>query len=132
MIGWLETGLKIIDKVIPDPAQKIEAQQRLMEMEQSGELSKLGLEVQDRSSARELAKVQGTRIQAALSYFIVIGFFGTLSWAISGRIPATVDNMYVGALLGTLGTMTVQVINFWFGSSNGSSMKNHLLSEKQK
>lgn len=132
MIPLIDAGMRILDKVIPDPEQRAKLKADLIQLEQKGELTKIEYEVADRASARDLAKSQGTKIQGVLSFLIVFGFFGTLAWAISGRIPATVDNMYVGALLGTLGTMTVQVINFWFGSSNGSSVKNSLLAAQQK
>lgn len=39
--GLFEAGLKIIDKVIPDPAAKAEAQRKLLEMQQQGELEEL-------------------------------------------------------------------------------------------
>lgn len=131
MSGLLAAGFKALELVgdVISPTKKAEAKAKLMEMEQNGELREHELDVQDRKSARDLATARGTEIQAILSFLIVIGFFGTLGWAISGRIPASVDNMYVGALLGTLGTMTVQVINFWFGSSKGSAMKNELLTK---
>lgn len=42
MIGQLiSAGLSIIDKVIPDPVAKAEAQRRLIEMQQTGELKEL-------------------------------------------------------------------------------------------
>lgn len=37
----IEAGLKIIDKVIPDPAQKAEAKLKLLQMQQDGELKLL-------------------------------------------------------------------------------------------
>ena len=42
MIGQLiSAGLSIIDKVIPDPVAKAEAQRKLIELQQSGELKQL-------------------------------------------------------------------------------------------
>ncbi len=42
MIGQLiSAGLSIIDKVIPDPVAKAEAQRKLIEMQQTGELKEL-------------------------------------------------------------------------------------------
>lgn len=38
MIPLLDAGLRIIDKLIPDPKAKAEAQLKLMELEQAGEL----------------------------------------------------------------------------------------------
>ena len=39
--GIIEAGLKILDKVLPDPAAKAEAQYRLLQLQQSGELAEL-------------------------------------------------------------------------------------------
>ena len=41
----LSAGLSIIDKIIPDPAQKAEAQLKLLQLQQSGELKQLEAEV---------------------------------------------------------------------------------------
>lgn len=40
-LGWLEAGLKILDKVIPDPIQRAEAQVKLLEAQQAGEFKEL-------------------------------------------------------------------------------------------
>jgi len=42
----IETGLKIIDKVIPDPAAKAAAQLKMMELQQAGEFKQLEAEMQ--------------------------------------------------------------------------------------
>ena len=39
--GLLEAGLKIIDKVIPDPAAKAAAQQELLKLQQAGALKEM-------------------------------------------------------------------------------------------
>jgi len=41
MIPILEAGLKILDKVIPDPSAKAEAQRKLIETQQAGEFKEL-------------------------------------------------------------------------------------------
>jgi hypothetical protein len=41
----LEAGLKILDKVIPDPAAKAAAQQKLMELQQAGEFKAVELQL---------------------------------------------------------------------------------------
>jgi len=47
MIGAVITaGMKILDKVIPDPVAKAEAQRRLIELEQAGELKELDAAMQ--------------------------------------------------------------------------------------
>lgn len=44
--GLIEAGLRIIDKVIPDPQAKAEAKLKLLEMEQQGEFKKLDADLQ--------------------------------------------------------------------------------------
>jgi len=51
----LEIGTKILDKVIPDPQAKAEAQVKLLEMQQQGELARLNAEVTEQ---QELTKRQ--------------------------------------------------------------------------
>jgi len=41
MIPILEAGLRILDKVIPDPVAKAEATRKLLEIQQAGELKEL-------------------------------------------------------------------------------------------
>jgi hypothetical protein len=41
MLGIIDAGLKIIDKIIPDPAQREEAKRKLFEVQQAGELREL-------------------------------------------------------------------------------------------
>ena len=39
--GIIETGMKILDKVIPDPAQKAAAQLQLLQLQQNGDLKEM-------------------------------------------------------------------------------------------
>jgi len=48
-------GMKILDKVIPDPAAKAEAQAKLVELQQQGRLAELAA---DTAEAQELTKRQ--------------------------------------------------------------------------
>jgi hypothetical protein len=41
MIPLIEAGLRIIDKIIPDPAAKAEATRKLLEIQQTGELAEV-------------------------------------------------------------------------------------------
>lgn len=44
--GLIETGLKLIERVIPDPQAKRDAQLRLLELQQAGELKALEADLQ--------------------------------------------------------------------------------------
>ena len=41
MIPLIEAGLRIIDKIIPDPEAKAEATRKLLEIQQAGELAEV-------------------------------------------------------------------------------------------
>lgn len=63
MMGWddaLGFGLKIIDKLIPDPAAKAQAQLELLKLQQNGELAQLNADL-------ELAKAQAATNTAEAS-----------------------------------------------------------------
>lgn len=62
MIGTLgallDTGLKIIDKVIPDPQAKAAAQLKLMEMQQSGQFKEMEVDLALAIGQMEINKVE--------------------------------------------------------------------------
>lgn len=81
------------------------------------------MEVDDRKSARDLAKVNMVP-QVALSVIYSIGYFILLWQFVSGTVVIPLQNKDL--LLPLLGVMTaaqVQIMNFWFGSSAGSKTK---------
>jgi Holin of 3TMs, for gene-transfer release len=79
MFGWddlIGAGLKILDKVIPDPAQKAAAQLQLLQLNQAGELAEM---------QANLALVQGqmdtNKVEAASSSLWVSGWRPFIGWA---------------------------------------------------
>ena len=56
--GLLEAGLKIIDKVIPDPAAKAQAQLELLKLQQAGEFKQLEADLQLALAQTEVNKVE--------------------------------------------------------------------------
>lgn len=82
---------------------------------------------EDRKSARELAKVNMAP-QMILSAIYSIGYFTLLYQFVSGTTVIPIENKDL--LLPLLGVMTaaqVQIMNFWFGSSAGSTAKTNML-----
>ena len=51
----INVGMKILDKVIPDPVAKAEAQAKLLELQQQGQIAQLQA---DTAEAQELTKRQ--------------------------------------------------------------------------
>lgn len=115
----LGIGSKLIDKLIPDPAQKAEAQLKLAEMAQNGELEKLAKEneayktEQDNITGRWGADMASDswlskNIRPLALVAILTGYFG---FALMSAWNINVNNAYV-ELLGQWGML---VMSAYFG-----------------
>ena len=59
IVGTLiEAGLKIIDKVIPDPAQKAAAQLEMLKLQQAGEFKQLEADLQLAQGQMDINKIE--------------------------------------------------------------------------
>lgn len=101
------------------------------------ELKRLGIEekkldVQDRGSARELAKARGIIVQALLTGVFVVLFSWLLALIFTGEevVHPTMRDI-ANFLLGTLTGGLIQILNFWFGSSEGSKRKTNMVGSGQ-
>ena len=56
--GLLDAGLKILDKVLPDPGQKAQAQLELLKLQQAGEFKQLEADLQLALAQTEINKVE--------------------------------------------------------------------------
>jgi hypothetical protein len=127
----LSIGEKVLDKVMPDPNAKAEAQAKLMEMAQKGQLAEL------EAMGKEMESARNREIQIATSEFapmlnkIVtpILALGTvaLTFILYGIIIFTdVDEQSKDILIYVLGALTsavTMVLGYYFGSSAGSKEK---------
>jgi uncharacterized membrane protein (DUF106 family) len=108
-------GMKILDKVIPDPAAKAEAQAKLMELQQQGRLAELAA---DTAEVQELTKRQeadmssdswlSKNIRPGTLVFIL---FVYSAFAMMSAWDIEVNNNYV-ELLGQWGML---IMSFYFG-----------------
>lgn len=133
----LSIGEKVLDKVMPDPNAKAEAQAKLMEMAQKGQLAEL------EAMGKEMESARNREIQIATSEFapmlnkIVtpILALGTvaLTFILYGIIIFTdVDEQSKDILIYVLGALTsavTMVLGYYFGSSAGSKEKSQQLDE---
>ena len=81
------------------------------------------MEVEDRKSARELAKVD-MRPHIYLSGIYTVGYFVVLYLFMTGgvQIAASVETAF-NIVLGVMTAAQVKIMDFWFGSSYGSKVK---------
>jgi hypothetical protein len=133
----LSIGEKVLDKVMPDPNAKAEAQAKLMEMAQRGELAQLESHVKEMQSARDREIQIATSSAAPMLNKIVtpILALGTvaLTFILYGIIIFTdVDEQSKDILIYVLGALTsavTMVLGYYFGSSAGSKEKSSQIDE---
>jgi len=111
----LSVGMKIVDKLIPDPAAKAEAQAKLLELQQQGRLAELQA---DSVEAQELTKRQAAdmasdswlskNIRPMTLIAILAGYF---IFAMMSAFNMETNSKYV-ELLGQWGML---IMSFYFG-----------------
>lgn len=111
----ISVGMKILDKVIPDPAAKAEAQAKLLEIQQQGRLAELQA---DTAEAQELTKRQESdmasdswlskNIRPMTLIAILAGYF---TFAMMSAFDIDTNKAYV-ELLGQWGML---IMSFYFG-----------------
>ena len=133
----LSIGEKVLDKVMPDPNAKAEAQAKLMEMAQRGELAQLESHVKEMQSARD------REVQIATSEFapmlskivtpvLALGTVGLTFILFGVIIFVDVDADSKDILIYVLGALTsavTMVLGYYFGSSAGSKEKSSQIDE---
>ena len=136
----LSIGEKVLDKVIPDPNAKAEAQAKLMQMAQQGQLAEL------EAMGKEMESARNREIQIATSEYapmlnkivtpvLALGTVG-LTFILFGVIIFTdVDADSKDILIYVLGALTsavTMVLGYYFGSSAGSKEKDSKIKDLMK
>ena len=111
----LSIGEKILDRVIPDPVSKAEAQVKLMEMVQKGELAQIEADIREQE---ELTKRQQADMTSdswlsknIRPMTLVAIFLGYFLFAMMSAFGHNANEAYV-TLLGQWGML---VMSFYFG-----------------
>jgi len=132
LAALMDVGGKLIDRFLPDPAAAAAAKQELEQMQQNGELAKMANETKvleitnaNTANARDMQKVNKSKMPAFLSIITVVGFFSLLLGSAFGVLTLTGSDIMM-MLLGVLARETASVYNFWLGSSNSSQQKDIL------
>ena len=111
----INVGMKILDKVIPDPAQKAEAQAKLLELQQQGRLAELQA---DSVEAQELTKRQQSDMASdswlsknirPMTLIFILVFYVVFAMMSAGGVDT--NQKYV-ELLGQWGML---IMSFYFG-----------------
>jgi hypothetical protein len=81
--GLLDAGLKVLDKVLPDPQAKIQAQLELMRLQQAGEFKAIEADLQLAVSKADIIKTE-----AASSHWLAANWRPVLMLTFGGLIVA--------------------------------------------
>jgi hypothetical protein len=133
----LSIGEKVLDKVMPNPAAKAEAQAKLMEMAQKGQLAEL------EAMGKEMESARNREIQIATSEFapmlnkivtplLALGTVALTFILYAIIIFTDVDEQSKDILIYVLGALTsavTMVLGYYFGSSAGSKEKSSQIDE---
>jgi hypothetical protein len=129
----VDVGMKLIDRIIPNPEARAEAQARLLELQQNGELKLEEFEVKreeiaasDRNSARAREMHLKDSTPTILASLITIGFFTILGYMLTEGMPENGKDALL-IMLGALGSAWTGVVAYYFGSSAGSRDKDHTI-----
>jgi len=133
----LSIGEKVLDKVLPDPAAKAEAQAKLMEMAQKGQLAELEAMTKEMDSARkreiEIATSQfAPIINKIVTPILALGTVSLTFILFLVIIFVEVNTQSKDILIYVLGALTsamTMVLGYYFGSSQGSKEKSAQLDE---
>jgi hypothetical protein len=133
----LSIGEKVLDKVLPDPAAKAEAQAKLMEMAQKGQLAELEAHVKEMDSARkretEIATSEfAPTINKIITPILALGTVSLTFVLFLVIIFVEVNTQSKDILIYVLGALTsamTMVLGYYFGSSQGSKEKSAQLDE---
>jgi hypothetical protein len=136
----LSIGEKVLDKVMPDPNAKAEAQAKLMALAQQGQLAELEAMGKEMESARN-REIQIATSDAApmlnkiVTPVLALGTVG-LTFILFGVIIFTdVDADSKDILIYVLGALTsavTMVLGYYFGSSAGSKEKDSKIKDMMK
>ena len=136
----LSIGEKVLDRVIPDPGVKAEAQAKLMEMAQKGELAQLDFQAKEMDSARDREVQIATSEFAPMLNKIVTPILALGTVALTFMLYAViifvdVDEQSKDILIYVLGALTsavTMVLGYYFGSSAGSKEKDQKIKDLMK
>jgi hypothetical protein len=136
----LSIGEKVLDKVMPDPNAKAEAQAKLMALAQQGQLAELEAMGKEMESARNREIAIATSDAAPMLNKIVtpilaLGTVGLTFILFAVIIFVEVDADSKDILIYVLGALTsavTMVLGYYFGSSAGSKEKDSKLKELVK
>ena len=127
--GLVSSVGNILTKYIPSEADRQKAMAEVQAEGNRHEEALAALDVEDVKSARANTSTM-THVFACA---VTLGFFGLLGYVLyTGKIPEGNAGTILTGLIGSLGTVWIQVAHFYVGSSHGSQNKDATISNLAK
>jgi len=125
-----------VEKAISEASPEQLAAIKAIDAKLKTDLGKLGVDLKNVSSSRtNLSKNLTTKdyVSSTMGLGIMLGFFGVL--VLLMVLPADTSLtgnklQIINIMLGSLGTMAMGVVSYYFGSSSGSKEKNQIMKSK--
>lgn len=137
IIGVETATIDTVTKAISDgkltPEQLSELKK--LEMQYQAEEAERGfkyadLEFRDRDSARTNNVAGGTQMHLFyLSLVLLCLTLGTEIYVLFNGLPEGLSELVTGRVLGLMDAVAMMVLAYWYGTTNGSAQKTHLLSQ---
>lgn len=89
------------------------------------------LSYDDTADARAMNVANKSKYPPILTTILLVGFFASLAGLMFIQIPKA-NEAVIYVMVGTLGTMAIAAVQFWVGTTKGSSDKNNMLHAKSK
>ncbi len=140
LAALLSIGEKVLDKVLPDPQAKAEAQAKLMEMAQKGQLAELEFMAKVMYSAciREVQIVTSEfapMLNKIVTPILALGTVALTFILYAIIIFVDVNEQSKDIMIYVLGALTsavTMVLGYYFGSSAGSKEKDQKIKDLMK
>jgi hypothetical protein len=120
-------------KLTPDQLSKLkELELQYQNDEKERGFKYADLAFRDRDSARKANVAGGTQKPLFwLSLFLLALTLGTEIWVLFVGYPDALPEIVVGRVLGLMDAVSMVVLNYWYGTTNGSAQKTELLSRAE-
>lgn len=120
-------------KLTPDQLtelKKLEMQYQADEEDRGFKYADLAF--RDRDSARNANVTGGTQKPLFwMSIVLLVVTLGTEIFVLFSGYPDTLPDIIVGRVLGLMDAVAMMVLAYWYGTTNGSAQKTHLLSQAE-
>ncbi len=115
-------------KLTPEQIEKVKlAEFDFQKFLETNKIDMAKINVDNTKDARAMQITTRSVMPAVMSMLITVGFFGILGYMLTDDYKSSEPLL---VMLGSLGTAWVAVVNYWFGSSHGSTVKTEVMSQK--